>query len=328
MMTFRTTTTLIFAIVLSTLLVGCEQTSSSPQKQNGPYTIMATTGMIADIARQVAGEQAHVKALMGEGVDPHLYRPTRNDVSAMLAADVVLYNGLNLEGRMTETFVQVARTGKAVHAVTEHIDESFLLDSEEYEGFSDPHIWMDPRGWMLATQAVVTILSEFDPASASVYQANGEAYLSQLRELDAYAHTSLASVPAQRRVLVTAHDAFQYFARAYELEVAAIQGISTDSEAGLQRIEMLVSMLVSREIPAVFTESSVSDRHVTALIDGARAKGLQVALGGELFSDAMGDPGTYEGTYIGMIDHNVTTITRALGGDAPQRGFQGLLKSQ
>ncbi len=313
---------LFAASLLCVVSVGCEHAASQAQDRDGPYTVIATTGMIADIAEQVAGERANVSALMGAGVDPHLYRPTRSDVSRLLTADVLLYNGLNLEGRMTETFVQVARSGKAVYAVTEMLDDDYLLESDEYEGFPDPHIWMDVRGWMMATEAVVGILSEFDPEYAEVYAANGERYLEELHELDAYARQALATVPDHRRVLVTAHDAFNYFARAYDLQVAAIQGISTESEAGLRRIESLVDKLVTREIAAVFTETSVSDRNIKALIDGARARGHDVTLGGELFSDAMGDSGTYEGTYIGMIDHNVTTITRALGGEAPQRGFQ------
>lgn len=312
-------------LALLVLVAGCDRTVASSNEREGPFTIIATTAMIADVAEHIVGDRATVHAMMGPGVDPHLYRPTRSDMTRLLGADVLLYNGLSLEGRMTETFVQVARAGKAVHAVTELIDEDYLLESDEYEGFPDPHVWMDPQGWIMATQAIVTVLSEFDPDYADVYRANGEAYADQLRELDAYARRALATVPQQSRVLVTAHDAFNYFARAYDLEVAAIQGISTDSEAGLRRIETLVDLLVTNEISAVFSETSVSDRNIKALIDGARARGRDVQLGGELFSDAMGDPGTYKGTYIGMIDHNITTITRALGGDAPRRGFQGKL---
>jgi manganese/zinc/iron transport system substrate-binding protein len=321
---------------LATLLAlaGCDRagssapSTSSPLAGDGPYTVVATTAMIADIVTNVAGDRAAVQTLMGPGTDPHLFRPTRDDVSKLLAADVVFYNGLNLEGKMSDTLVKVASSGKRVFAVTELIDEKYLLEPAEFGGHYDPHVWMDAGGWIKATEAVIAKLAdEVDPSHASEYRERGEAYLRSLRELDEYARKSVASIPAANRVLVTAHDAFNYFARAYGIEVQGIQGISTDSEAGLKRIETLVDMLVTRRIGAVFTESSVSDKNIKALIEGARARGQEVRIGGELFSDAMGAPGTHEGTYLGMIDHNVTTITRALGGEAPERGLHGKLKA-
>lgn len=290
-----------------------------------PYRIVATTAMIADIAANVAGTRARVQSLMGQGVDPHLYRPTRDDVTAMLQADVVFYNGLNLEGKMSDTFVRVARSGKPVYAVTELIEPSYLLHPPAFAGHDDPHVWMDPQGWIKATQAVMDALSEFDPPSEAAYRAAGSDYIARLQALDDYTRRIVATIPAQRRVLVTAHDAFNYFARAYDMEVEGIQGISTESEAGLQRIERLVTMLVERNIRAVFTETSVSPKNIQALVEGVAARGHAVQIGGSLFSDAMGAPGTYEGTYIGMIDHNATIIVRALGGEAPQRGLNGKL---
>jgi len=298
---------------------------ATPAQPKIPYTAVATTGMIADIVRQVAGERANVSALMGAGVDPHLYRATRDDISTLLAADIVFYNGLNLEGKMSDVFVKIARGGKPVHAVTELLEPEFLLSPAEFQGHDDPHVWMDPNGWMKATEAVIAKLSAFDPAGSATYQANGEAYLADLKRLDEYARQRLATIPPERRVLVTAHDAFNYFARAYGIEVKGIQGISTDSEAGLQQIEAIVGMLVQRRIPAVFTESSVSEKNIRALVEGARAQGHEVRIGGELFSDAMGAAGAYEGTYLGMLDHNITTIVRALGGEAPLRGMSGRL---
>lgn len=313
---------------------GCDQAPNSARangggqaRGDGPYTVITTTAMIADIARNVAGDRANVRALMGAGVDPHLYRPTRDDVAALLAADVIFYNGLNLEGKMGDTLVKIAGQGKPVHAVTELLDQEYLLEPEEFEGHYDPHVWMDPRGWMKAAEVVMEKLIAFDPANAESYRSNGQAYLDAIRAVDAYARGRLATVPQAQRVLVTAHDAFNYFARAYGIEVRGIQGISTDSEAGLQQIESLVNLLVDRKVRAVFTESSVSDKNIRALVDGARARGHDVAVGGELFSDAMGAEGTYEGTYVGMIDHNVTTMVRALGGEAPQRGMSGKLHS-
>jgi manganese/zinc/iron transport system substrate-binding protein len=290
-----------------------------------PLRVVATTGMIADIVRQVAGDRAEVVALMGEGVDPHLYRATRSDVARMLEADVVFYNGLLLEGKMTDALVRVARSGKPVFAVTELIDESYLLAPPGFEGSFDPHVWMDPRAWEKAVEVVQRSLAEVDPEGAEGYHARSATYLERLRGLDGYAERVLATVPPERRVLVTAHDAFNYFGRRYGFEVMGIQGLSTESEAGLKRIEELVSTLVERGIPAVFVETTIPEQSVRALIAGAEARGHEVVVGGSLFSDAMGRPGTYEGTYVGMIDHNVTAIARALGGETPPRGLNGQL---
>jgi manganese/zinc/iron transport system substrate-binding protein len=290
-----------------------------------PLRVVATTGMIADIVRQVAGDRAEVAALMGEGVDPHLYRATRSDTARMLEADVVFYNGLLLEGKMTDALVRVARGGKPVFAVTELIDESYLLAPPAFAGHFDPHVWMDPQAWERAVEVVQRSLAEVDSGGAEAYGTRAAAYLERLRGLDGYAERVLATVPPERRILITAHDAFSYFGRRYGFEVMGIQGLSTESEAGLKRIEELVSVLVERKIPAVFVETTIPEQSVRALIAGADARGHDVVVGGSLFSDAMGRPGTYEGTYVGMIDHNVTVIARALGGETPPRGLNGQL---
>jgi manganese/zinc/iron transport system substrate-binding protein len=290
-----------------------------------PIKVVATTGHVADLVRNVAGDRAKVEQLMGEGVDPHVYKLTRSDVVRLTGADVVFYNGLLLEGKMTDALIRVATSGKPVHAVTELIPEDHLLSPPEFEGAHDPHVWMDAAAWAKAVEVVRDRLSAFDPAGAETYARNAAAYGARLGELDAYARRVLSSIPEARRVLVTAHDAFNYLGRAYGLEVRGIQGISTESEAGLKEIEALVDLLVSRRIPAVFVETSVSDRNVRALVEGARARGHDVAVGGSLYSDALGAPGTYEGTYLGMVDHNVTTIARALGGEAPAKGLGGQL---
>jgi manganese/zinc/iron transport system substrate-binding protein len=289
-----------------------------------PLTIVATTGMVADITRQVAGDHATVTSLMGEGIDPHLYKPTAADAKAIVSADMVFYSGLMLEGRMTDTFFKAARLGKVVFPVTELIEETFLLEPPEFEGHWDPHVWMDVSAWSQAVQAVATALCQEDPANCEDYKRNATAYRAKLDALHEYAIRSIASIPADKRVLITAHDAFNYFGRAYGINVVGIQGLSTESEAGIEDINRLVNMLVDNEISAVFVESSVSDRNVNALIEGAKAKDHEVHIGGRLFSDAMGQPGTYTGTYIGMLDHNITTMTRALGGDATQGGFASL----
>jgi len=289
------------------------------------YAIVTTCGMVTDIVREVAGDKARVTGLMGEGVDPHLYKPMRDDVAKLLQADVVFYSGLMLEGRMTDTFLKIARKGTPVFPVTELLDEKYLLEPEEFAGHTDPHVWMDVAGWMEAVKVVARSLSEVDAANAAYYEQNARRYSAELSKLHDYAKQSIASVPQAHRVLVTAHDAFNYFGRAYGIEVRGIQGISTESEAGVSDINKLVDFLVERKVPAIFVESSVSDKNIKALVEGCQSRGHRVIIGGTLYSDAMGPAGTYAGTYIGMIDHNVTTITRALGGQAPERGLNGKL---
>ena len=284
----------------------------------GPIQVAATIGMIADVVRNVAGEQAEVEGIIGEGVDPHLYKPTRADVVTLSGADVVFYNGLLLEGKMTDVLVQVATSGKPVRAITESIlgDSDYLLEMEDGSDYTDPHVWMDVQGWLRGVDVIAGTLAEYDPAHGSGYRERAAAYKKQLEALDRYAKAAMATIPEGQRVLVTAHDAFQYMGRAYGIEVRGIQGMSTESEAGVRDLEELIDFIVERDIPAVFVESSVADKNVRALVEGARARGHEVIIGGELFSDAMGAKGTYEGTYIGMIDHNVTTIVKALGGRA------------
>ncbi len=282
--------------------------------------IVATTGMIADIARRLTGGEA--TALMGPGMDPHSYRPTRSDILALSRADIILWHGLNLEAQFASVMADLARQ-RTVVAVAESLPDTALLGDPDYSDRPDPHVWFDPGLWTEVIGTTATVLSDAGFPTESPAQA----LLDEVAALDTYARQVLGTVPEPARILVTAHDAFAYFGRAYGWQVEGIQGISTDSEAGLARITALVDLLVDRAIPAVFVESSVSDRAIRALIEGAAARGHGVAIGGELFSDAMGPDGTYEGTYIGMIDHNVTTIARALGGTAPERGMTGRLNA-
>ena len=287
--------------------------------------VVATTGMIADAVTQVGGDLVKVRSLMGPGVDPHAYRQTRTDITALAKADLVLWNGLYLEAQM-EDFLLHLGEDKAVVAVAASVPENLLIGSEDYEGRYDPHLWMNPNLWSRVVVNIRDALIDVHPQGQETYAANADAYLRGMVGLARYASDVLSSVPVESRVVLSSHDAFNYFGNAYGFEVVGIQGISTESEAGLQRIAELVAMLVERDIAAVFVETSVSDRNIRALIEGAAAKGHEVVIGGELFSDAMGEPGTYEGTYIGMIDHNATTIARALGGRAPKQGMKGLLK--
>lgn len=324
--------------LMALALAGCMNNEASEHSRNAPakplktrdgggspYRIVTTCGMVTDMVQQVAGEHAEVIGLMGEGVDPHLYKPTRNDVKQLLEADVVFYSGLMLEGRMIETFAKIARSGKPVFAVTEVIDEKLLREPPEFQGHYDPHVWMAVKVWSECVQLVAKVLGDYDAAHAAEYQARADAYRQQLQQLDEYARKSIASIPAEQRVLITAHDAFGYFSDAYKMEVRSVQGISTESEAGVDDINKLVEFIVSRKIQAIFVETSVSEKNMRAILEGASQRGWNVKIGGELFSDAMGKAGTYEGTYIGMIDHNVTVITRALGGTAPPKGLNDKL---
>ena len=265
---------------------------------------VATIAMIA--------EPLGIESLMGTGVDPHLYKLTRADIARLIGAPHLLYCGLGLEGKMLDAFERLAAAGKPVTAVCEAVPEAERLPvAAGYAGAADPHLWMDPALWAEALEAAARRLGMPAPDGFA--------------QLDAYARASIGSIPPEARVLVTAHDAFAYFGRRYGLEVVGIQGVNTASEAGLRAIEAAVETVVSHGLPAVFVESTVSDRNVRAIVEGAAARGHRVNIGGRLFSDAMGPEGSYEGTYIGMIDHNVTTITRALGGRAPERGMQGKL---
>jgi manganese/zinc/iron transport system substrate-binding protein len=319
----------LFAVLGASLVVttmifagGCAEERGESLEY--PYEIVATTGMIGDVVKNVAGERGAVHVLMGEEVDPHLFRPTRADIARMQRTAIIFYNGLHLEGRMGDALVQLART-KPVYAVTELVDEAILLDDEEYEEAFDPHLWMDVSLWMEAVTVIVNALSELDPDGAEEYRSNADRYREELRDLDRYVREIMATIPRERRVLVTAHDAFGYFGAAYDIEVIGVQGISTESEAGLEEINSLVRFIVDRGITAIFAETTVPDRALMAIIEGAADHGASVTIGGELFSDAMGASGSYEGTYIGMIDHNATTIVRALGGEAPAEGFRGTL---
>lgn len=306
-------------MVLLTLLGGCDRGKHSGTR------IVTTCSMVTDIVRQVAGDKAEVIGLLGEGTDPHTHSPTRSDVKQLSEADVVFYSGLMLEGRMQDTFKKVADSGKPVFAVTKDVDVSNLRQPKEFEGHYDPHVWMDVKAWSECVGFVAKTLAEHDPANAAYYEQNAASYQAQLTSLDDYARKVIDSIPKEQRVLVTAHDAFGYFSEAYGIEVHSVQGITTDSEPGVDDINKLVDLMVSRKIQAIFVESSVPRKNIQAIIEGAASRGHEIAVGGDLFSDAAGAPGTYEGTYIGMIDHNATTIAHALGGQAPERGMQGKL---
>jgi manganese/zinc/iron transport system substrate-binding protein len=310
--------------VLALLLAAPLALAARPSFASGALKVVATTSMLADMMANVGGDRVEVRALMGPGVDPHSYRQTRTDIAAMLSSDLAIWHGLYLEAQMEEFMLSLGERRPAP-ALAESLPKAELRQHATYKGRYDPHVWMAPELWSRVVPAAVEALIGVDPDGAAVFEANARTYRADIAELAAYAEARLATIPDGSRVLVTAHDAFGYFGDAYGLEVEGVQGISTASEAGLRRIEELVDLIVARNVQAVFVESSVSERNLRALVEGAAARGHEVRIGGELYSDAMGRGGTYEGTYIGMIDHNVTAIVRALGGDAPERGMRGTL---
>ncbi|NOX38622.1 MAG: zinc ABC transporter solute-binding protein [Calditrichaeota bacterium] len=300
-------------------LIGCSRTRlergqwqiERPVTEAHPIKIVTTTGMIADAASEVGGRWVSVKALMGPGVDPHLYKAREGDVLLLADADLILYNGLHLEGKMTDILKQLGDYIPTV-AVAEAIPESLLIAPPEYEGNYDPHIWFDVRLWMRVVETIRDVLVELDPSHAADYRANASRYLQQLEELHEYVWNRAREVPERIRVLITAHDAFNYFSRAYHFPVRGLQGISTAAEAGISDVRELADFIVSRRIPAIFVETSVPPRYIEALREAVRARGFDVKIGGALYSDALGTPGTPEGTYLGMVRYNIDTIVSAL----------------
>jgi manganese/zinc/iron transport system substrate-binding protein len=309
---------LILGLSLLTVLVLVLAACSQPPGELGDIAsrkiqVVATVGMITDVVQEVGGERVEVKGLMGPGIDPHSYKARESDVISLAEADIVFYNGLHLEAKMAEVLEKMQGTIKTVQ-VTRGIPEEKLLSPAEFEGQHDPHVWFDVDLWMDTVREVRDALAEMNPEHADVYHANSEAYLAELADLQAYVEAQVAQVPEEKRVLVTAHDAFNYFGQAYGFEVRGLQGISTATEAGIGDVRDLADFITERRIPAIFVESSVPVRNVEALQEAVRARGFEVRVGGELFSDAMGDWGTEEGTYVGMVRHNVDTIVGALVG--------------
>ena len=297
--------------VLIWLLAACQPSPREEPSSNRPLSVVTTTGLIADAVKNIGGDSLQVQALMGPGVDPHLYKATQGDLKKLTQADVILYNGLLLEGKMGEVLEKLSRI-QPVIAVGEAVDQSKLLGSPLYENAFDPHIWFDVTLWKAAVGEVGRTLQQYDSARASFYEKNMQAYQRQLDSLHQEVLEEIGKIPNEQRVLITAHDAFEYFGRAYSIEVRGLQGLSTLSEFGLKDITDLVQFIIDRNIKAVFVETSISERSIKAVVEGCRKKGHQVVIGGSLYSDAMGQAGTPEGTYLGMVRANVQTITEAL----------------
>lgn len=319
MRNFLTYASSILCIAALAILTGCGSApATAPQPAGGAtggkLTAVCTVGMIADIVQRIGGEHVAVQALMGAGTDPHLYKAREDDTRALDRADIIFYNGLNLEGKMTDLFVKMGTRKKPVYAMGDeaYIDPKLLREPPEFHGHYDPHIWFDVSLWMKGAERVRDALIEKDAAHAEDYKKNAEAVLKDLSALHEWCKTELAQIPAERRVLITAHDAFGYFGRAYNIEVRGIQGISTDDQASVGAINGLVDYIVGKKVKAVFVESSVPRKNIEALVEGCKSRGHTIAIGGELFSDAMGEAGTPDGTYVGMVKHNVNTIVKAL----------------
>lgn len=302
-----------FLLWAITILAACS-TNAPAQGDLSTRKIRVTTtvGMINDIVKNIGGERVEATGLMGPGVDPHLYKPTASDLQKLENADVIFYGGLELEGRMTDTFVKLARAGKPTFPVSEDISTELLRQPKEFEGKYDPHIWFDVTLWKQAAHKVNKELGALDPTSKTLYQKNTDAYMKQLDELHEYVKTQIATIPESSRVLITAHDAFGYFGDQYGVEVRGLQGTSTATEAGAADVQNLAKLLCERNIKAIFVESSIPRATIEAVQKAAQAQGCQVNIGGSLFSDAMGSDGTPEGTYVGMVKYNVDTIVNAL----------------
>ncbi len=279
---------------------------------DGRLKVTTTTGMIADLVRNIGGDNVNVTALMGPGVDPHLFKPSAGDVQQLSIADVIFYNGLNLEGRMVDIFESLSQDGKPTFPVAELIPEDQLRMPVDSEGNYDPHIWFDVTLWKYAAQDVAEHLAAEDPDNAEAYATNRDAYLAKLDQLDSYIREQVATIPEPGRVLITAHDAFGYFGRQYGLEVYGLQGTSTASEASANDVQSLARLIVDRQVKAIFVESSVPLATIEAVQAACKASGWDVTIGGQLFSDAMSRSGSPEGTYIGMVRHNIDAIVRAL----------------
>ena len=308
---------LTFLLFVSFTLSACASSSGGSDLPiaERPINVVTTTGMICDVVLNVGGERVQVQSLMGPGVDPHLYKASENDVQRLQAADIVFYNGLHLEAQMGEVLERMNEFGIRTVVVTDKIDRSTLLSPPEFAGNYDPHVWFDVTLWMKTAEQVKEALVELDPTNQSVYEANAEAYLTELEELHQYVLSQAEGIPAEQRVLITAHDAFNYFGRAYGFEVRGLQGISTEAQAGTADVQALADFILERQIPAIFVESSVPQRNVEAVQAAVQSRGFDVKIGGSLFSDAMGTAGTPEGTYVGMVRHNIDTIVAALTGE-------------
>lgn len=300
-----------FTILLAALLLSISCKNSPSVQQNEKPLIVCTTGMLADGVQKLVGDQTEVIGLMGPGVDPHLYKATQGDLHHLTSADVIIYNGLHLEGKMGEIFDKLKNRKKIIVAA-DGLSKDQLNMSSNFQGAYDPHIWFDIAIWADVMDYLGAEIEKIEGLNLGIVQTNTNEYTTELRLLDQWVKSEISTIPKEKRVLITAHDAFGYFGKAYDIEVKGLQGISTLSEYGLKDVSDLVNFIVERKIQAVFVESSVSDRSLKAVVEGCEKSGHSISIGGILYSDAMGQAGTAEGEYIGMVKFNVNTIVGAL----------------
>lgn len=298
----------ILILFTLTVIFSCKNDT----KTNGKLNIVTTTSMITDLVKNIGGDYVNLQGLMGSGVDPHLYKASEGDVTKLVDANVIFYNGLHLEGKLVEVFEKMGSATKTPIALGEELDKSTLIGSDYFASNYDPHVWFDISYFRQFATKVTKVLAEKDPINAENYHANEKEYIAKLVVLESKIKEVIASLPKEKRILVTAHDAFNYFGKAYDFEVVGLQGLSTATEAGVKDVQRLSAFIIEKNIKAIFVESSVPKRTIEALQAAVRSKGHQVEIGGTLYSDALGNAGTTEGTYIGMFEYNVNTIVNAL----------------
>ncbi|WP_458628103.1 metal ABC transporter solute-binding protein, Zn/Mn family [Winogradskyella sp. PC D3.3] len=299
---------IIFFLAITLIFTACKDES----KDNGKLNIVTTTTMITDLVQNIGGDMVNVQGLMGSGVDPHLYKASEGDVSKLVNADIIFYSGLHLEGKLVEVLEKMKSTNKTTIALSDALDKKTLIGSEYFASNYDPHVWFDINYFQQFAIKVASVLSEKDPKNALKYETNKKAYIIKLEALQDKVKQTITTLPKEKRILVTAHDAFNYFGKAYGFEVVGLQGISTATEAGVQDVQKLATFIIEKNIQAIFIESSVPKRTIEALQAAVKSKGHDVKIGGTLYSDALGNAGTAEGTYIGMFEYNVNTIVNAL----------------
>ena len=301
-------TTYILAAIFAISVLSCK----TDKETNGKLNVVATTSMITDLVEHVGGDHINLQGLMGAGVDPHLYKASAGDVTKLATADIIFYNGLHLEGKLVEVFEKMNATKVTQVALGEALDETTLIGSDYFASNYDPHVWFNIDYFKKFTEEVVNTLSRKDPKNAAHYQENGSAYLAELTALETEIKATIATLPAERRILVTAHDAFNYFGKNYGFQVIGLQGLSTATEAGVKDVQRLSQFIIDNNVKSIFVESSVPRRTIEALQAAVQSRGQEVSIGGSLYSDALGNAGTVEGTYVGMFKYNVNTIVEAL----------------
>src|SRR5690554_1429932 len=299
---------IVFSLLIFGVLFNCKNTKETNDKLN----IVTTTTMIIDLVKNIGGDKINLQGLMGSGVDPHLYKASEGDVSKLANADLIFYGGLHLEGKLVDVFEKMGRQNIKTIAISDALDQNTLISSDNFAGNYDPHIWFNVDYWIEITQYVAEQLSAANPENKDFFEANAKTYVEKLLVLKEKLHVTIETLPQDKRILVTAHDAFNYFGKAFGFEVVGLQGLSTATEAGVQDVQKLASFIIDKKVKAIFVESSVPKRTIEALQAAVISTGHDVAIGGTLYSDALGNAGTVEGTYIGMFEFNVNTIVNAL----------------